>query len=232
MGEAARIVVDPGEFAGAAAAWIAEAINHAVAAQGSCALALAGGSTPQPVYRALARPPYDQAVVWERVRVYFGDERAVPPDSPDSNFGTARESLLRHLAIPEKQIFRMEAERADREVAAAEYARLLPQRLDLLILGMGPDGHTASLFPGSPALDEKERRVVTVIGPKPPAARLTITPPTIAAAEQTVVLVTGGDKAATVERVLRGPFAPKDLPVQLARSGTWILDKAAAGLAE
>lgn len=222
-----RSVLAPGEFASGAAAWIAEAINHAVAATGRCALGLAGGSTPQPVYRALAREPYHQAVPWDRVQVYFGDERAVPPDSPDSNFGAARESLLSHLPIPAERIFRMEAERADREVAAMEYGRLLPPRLDVLILGMGPDGHTASLFPGSPALDERERRVVAVIAPKPPPARLTITPPVIAAAVRTVVLVTGADKAATVARVLRGPPAPKELPVQLAREGAWILDPAA-----
>ncbi|MBI4500373.1 MAG: 6-phosphogluconolactonase [Gemmatimonadetes bacterium] len=224
-----RIIVDREEFDQAAAAWIVSAIKRTVEAQGRCSIALAGGSTPRPVYWALTQEPFRSAIPWQRLWVYFGDERAVPPDHPDSNFCAAREALLRHVAVPETQVFRMEAERADREAAAEEYARVLPARLDILILGMGPDGHTASLFPGSSAMEERERRVVPVIGPKPPAARLTITPPVIGSAREAVVLVTGEDKAATLARALQGPMAPRDLPAQLAREGTWILDRAAAG---
>lgn len=222
------VVLDREDLDQHAADWLAEAINRTVEQQGRCSIALAGGSTPRPVYWKLSQEPFRSAVRWHQVFVYFGDERAVPPHHSDSNYAAAREALLRHVAIPEGQIFRMEAERADREVAAADYDRLLPARLDILLLGMGPDGHTASLFPGSPALDERRRRVVPVIAPKPPAARLTITPPVIASAVQILMLITGADKADTVSRALRGPLAPRDLPAQLAREGTWMLDRGAA----
>jgi 6-phosphogluconolactonase len=225
-------VVDRTEFDRTAAQWLAGAIHRAVSERGTCSIALAGGSTPRGVYWALAQPPFRDDVSWSRLFVYFGDERAVPPDHADSNYAAAREALLRHVAVPGPQIFRMEAERADREKAAAEYERRLPERLDILMLGMGADGHTASLFAGSPALEERARRVVPVIAPKAPAARLTITPPVISSARQVLMLVTGTDKAATVVRALRGPFAPRNLPAQLARDGTWMLDRdAAAGLA-
>jgi 6-phosphogluconolactonase len=230
--QSGRVVVDREQFDQTAAGWISTAINQSVDARGNCSIGLVGGSTPRPVYWALAQAPFRDTIRWERVWAYFGDERAVPPDHPDSNYGSAREALLRHVPIPEGQVFRMPAERADREVAAAAYSRLLPEKLDILILGVGTDGHTASLFPGSPALDEPGRRVVAVIGPKPPAARLTITPPVIAAAREVLVLVRGEEKASVVARALQGSYAPRDLPAQLAREGTWILDRAAAaGLA-
>jgi 6-phosphogluconolactonase len=122
----------------------------------------------------------------------------------------------------------MEAERSDREAAAGDYERALPQRLDVLLLGMGADGHTASLFPGSAALDERSRLVVPVAGSKAPAERLTITPPVIEAARKVAVLATGEDKAAMVARALEGPPEPRTVPAQLARRGLWLLDRAAA----
>ncbi len=114
------------------------------------------------------------------------------------------------------------------KTAAREYERSLPPRLDVLLLGMGRDGHTASLFPGSAALDERRRLVLPVLGPKPPAERLTITPPVIEAARRVAVIATGEDKAAMVARAIEGPLAPKAVPVQLARRGCWFLDQAAA----
>jgi len=209
-----------------AAEWMELEMTRAIAGRGACALCLAGGRTPEPVYRALASA---SGIDWTRVDVFFGDERAVPPDHPDSNYLMVNRVLLSRVPVPAGQVHRMEAECSDREAAAREYERLLPPELDILVLGMGPDGHTASLFPGSAALDERQRLVVPVIGATPPPERLTITPPVIEAARRVAVIATGGDKAAMVARAIEGPLAPKDVPVQLARRGTWFLDQAAAG---
>lgn len=214
-----------GELARQATEWLSHEMNSAIAERGSCTLGVAGGRTPEPVYRELAS---DGRIDWQRVQVFFGDERAVQPDHPDSNFLMVHQALLSRVPIPSANVHRMEAERADRDAAALEYERLLPPRLDVLLLGMGPDGHTASLFPGSPALNEWQRLVLPVRGPKPPAERLTITPPVIEAARKPAVIATGADKAVMVARALEGPFAPSAVPVQLARQGCWFLDQAAA----
>ena len=220
------VVPTPSELARPAAEWLELEMTRAIAGRGACALCLAGGRTPEPVYRELASA---SSIDWTRVDVFFGDERAVPPDHPDSNYLMVNRVLLSRVPIPPGQVHRMEAERSDRDVAAREYERALPPQLDILVLGMGPDGHTASLFPGSAALDERQRLVVPVIGAKPPAERLTITPPVIEAARRVAVIATGEDKATMVARAIEGPLAPKDVPVQLARRGTWFLDQAAAG---
>jgi len=222
------VVAERRELSRRAADWLTQEIGKAIGARGRCAIALAGGETPRPVYRELTVSPRSDQVQWNRVHVYFGDERAVSPDDPASNYRTARETLLGRVAIPAPQIHRMEAERPDLNAAAAEYERLLPDALDVLLLGMGTDGHTASLFPGSPALAERSHRVVRTRSPKPPVDRLTITPPVIAAARAIAVLVTGADKAPQVARVLRGPVDPDRLPAQLARHGTWFVDSDAA----
>jgi len=219
------VVSEPAELARQAAAWLDLEVSRAIAERGSCALGLAGGRTPEPVYRELAS---GSSVDWKRVDVFFGDERAVPPDHPDSNYRMIHLALLSRVPIPAGQVHRMEAERPDREAAAREYERSLPPRLDVLLLGMGPDGHTASLFPGSAALDERHRLVLPVLGAKAPAERLTITPPVIEAARKVAVIATGEDKALMVARAVEGPFSPKAVPVQLARRGVWFLDQAAA----
>ena len=200
-----------------------------LAARGRCALALSGGATPQPVYAALAGPDLASRIAWNGVDVYFGDERAVPRDHADSNFRMAMEALLSRVPIPAARIHRMEADRPDLDAAAAAYGDQLPPALDVVVLGMGADGHTASLFPGSPALAERQRRVVAVEGPKPPRRRLTITPPVIAAARHVVVLVTGKEKAAAVARALDDHTPPSEIPAALARHAVWFLDRAAAG---
>jgi 6-phosphogluconolactonase len=220
------VVPTPSELARLAAEWLELEMTRAIAGRGACALCLAGGRTPEPVYRELASA---SSIDWTRVDVFFGDERAVPPDHPDSNYLVVHRVLLSRVPVPAGQVHRMEAERSDREAAAREYERSLPPRLDILVLGMGQDGHTASLFPGSAALDERQRLVMPVVGAKPPAERMTITPPVIEAARRVAVIATGGDKAAMVARAIEGPLAPKDVPVQLARRGTWFLDQAAAG---
>ena len=180
------------------------------------------------MYERMALPPLAGRVAWERVAVYFGDERCVPPDDPESNYRMAHEALLQHVPIPSTSVHRMEGERTDRDAAARDYERLLPPRLDLLLLGMGEDGHTASLFPHSPALAERARRVVPVSRPAPSRPRLTITPPVIHAADTVIVVVAGAEKAATVARALEGPYVPDELPIQLALRGTWLIDHAAA----
>jgi 6-phosphogluconolactonase len=144
----------------------------------------------------------------------------------------AKEALLDRVPIAGSQVHRMEGERADRDAAARAYEAVLPGRLDLLVLGLGEDGHTASLFPGARSMDETRRRVLAVRGPKPPLDRLTITPPVILDALQTIVLVAGADKAEALARAIDGPIAPHRTPGQLARAGLWIADTAAAGRLE
>jgi 6-phosphogluconolactonase len=219
------VASSPAELARQVAEWLALEATRAIADRGSCALGLAGGRTPGPVYGELAA---GSSIDWRKVSVFFGDERAVPPDHPDSNYLMVHLALLSRVPIPAGNVHRMEAERADREAAAREYERTLPPRLDVLLLGMGSDGHTASLFPGSSALDERHRLVLPVLGSTPPAERLTITPPVIEAARKVAVIATGEDKALMAARAIEGPYAPKTVPVQLARGGCWFLDRAAA----
>lgn len=224
-----RLVIEEGpRLADAAARWIAAAIEADIRARGRCAVALSGGTTPRSVYERLAQPPLAARVAWQSVEIFFADERAVPPTDPGSNYGMAKAMLLERVPVPAAQVHRMEAERADRDAAARDYERILPEHFDLVLLGMGADGHTASLFPGAPALDERRHRVVPATGPTPPRERLTITPPVIAAARRVAVLVAGSGKAATLVRALRGPAMPRELPVQFALGGTWFVDKDAA----
>jgi len=222
------VIEDFSALVDSAARWIVAAVEEDVRTLGHCALALSGGATPRPVYERLAQRPLADRVAWPKVDVYFGDERAVPPADPASNYAMAMAALLGRVPIPATQIHRMEAERPDRDAAAHEYERVLPARLDLLLLGMGADAHTASLFPGSPALEERKRRVVPAIGPTAPRERLTITPPVIAAARRVAVLVAGAGKATAVARAIRGPARPGETPVQLALGGVWFVDREAA----
>ncbi|MFQ5679819.1 MAG: 6-phosphogluconolactonase [Gemmatimonadota bacterium] len=221
-------VGDERGFAHGAAALLARALREA-AARGPVSLALAGGGTPVPVYRSLAALP---GLPWPRVSLFFSDERRVPPEHPRSNYRMVCESLLERLPAPPAAIYRLEGEAADPEAAARRYARLLPDSLELLILGVGTDGHTASLFPGQPALRENLRRVAPSEAPAAPRGRLTITPPVIRAAHRLFVLATGPSKARAVRRGLLGDWEPDSCPAQLARRGSWLLDRdAAAGLA-
>jgi 6-phosphogluconolactonase len=198
-------------------------------------VALAGGGTPRRTYELLAEPPHRAAVPWGLCQVFFGDERCVPPDHADSNHRMAREALLSRVPIPPAQVHRIrgEAEDADAEAARAEAelrAALGPApRLDLAVLGMGPDGHVASLFPGSPALAEERRLALAVVAAKPPPRRITLTLPALCAAEAALFLVAGAEKAERVAEVLSGR-AP-DLPasrVRPAGESIWLLDAAAA----
>lgn len=220
-------VHDSAELAQMAAKHLAQALEQAIAQKGEASLALAGGTTPKAAYEALAKL---SGMDWGRVHVYFGDERCVAPTHPDSNFKMAQGALFERVPLPPGNIHRMLAEQPDRDAAARAYDAQLPSRISVIVLGIGEDAHTASLFPGSPALRERERRVVPVIGPKPPPERLTITPPVIESAELCIVLATGAGKAEAVFRALRGPIDIEATPSCLARSGLWLMDHAAAAL--
>ncbi len=230
MGNAQMVIVpSKADFPGAAAPMVAAAIREAVAQRGVCSVALAGGNTPRAIHAELATIP---DVPWRHVRIYFGDERCVAPDHPDSNYRMALESLLQPLGIPAEHVFRMEADDPDRDAAAARYTASLPDRLDIVMLGMGPDGHTASLFPGFPALRETRPCVPVGNSPKPPPWRLSLTPPPLQAAREVFVFVYGEDKAPKVKEALEGPMDLDAVPIQVARDGTWFLDVGAASLLE
>lgn len=222
MSFAPPTVVPSESLAQEAAAWMARSLQDALKTHPRASLALSGGGTPGPAYRALA----DIKLPWERVDVYFVDERFVPPDHKDSNYLLVEDTLLKPLRLPSSQVFRMQGEREDRDAAARDYEALLPPVLDVVLLGMGPDGHTASLFPGHPALEERERRVLAVVGPKPPPWRMTLTLPVLLSARAVLNLVAGAGKAEAVRRALAGDLS---LPAARVTNTQWMLDPAAAG---
>jgi 6-phosphogluconolactonase len=223
------VAKDRAELRRLAAEVIAKKIHSAVQARGRCSIALSGGSTPGPVYEELGESDLAAKIPWSQIEIYFADERAVPMDHPESNYRLVRETLLRSHPEVLGQMFRMPADAPDRDQAALRYARRLPDPLDLLVLGMGADGHTASLFPGSAALDVREQRVVAVTAPKEPQQRMTITPAVIERTRTLVMIVAGAEKAPMVSRALSGLVDPKAVPAQLARRATWVVDQAAAG---
>jgi 6-phosphogluconolactonase len=223
------VVPDARALARRAAERILQAVRAAVADRGRCSVALAGGSTPRATYEVLGSSALAAALPWAGVDWYFGDERAVAPDHAESNYRAAVETLFAGRPEALATVHRMPADALDLEASARAYGERLPAALDLLLLGMGEDGHTASLFPGSPALTERAARVAVVTGPKPPNPRLTVTPPVLEAARTTLVLVSGAGKAEALARTLEGPLDPAVTPAQLARSGTWIVDREAAG---
>jgi 6-phosphogluconolactonase len=219
-----RIVCDSKDLPGRAAARIAMELGKAIAERGHASLALAGGTTPKATYEALAGLPLD----WSKVDVFFGDERCVPADHADSNYRMAKAALFDRITIPSERIHRMQGELADRDAAARAYEAELPERIDVVVLGIGEDAHTASLFPGAAALGEESRRVLPVTGPKPPPERLSLTPPALRAARTCLVLGSGAGKAEPVRRALKDPIDIVSTPIQLARDGVWFLDAAAA----
>ncbi len=237
-----KVFGDPAELADAAARIIVEAATEAVAARGRFTWALSGGETPRETYHRLAEPPLVGDLPWRQTWVFFGDERCVPPDHPSSNYRMAHETLLAKVPIPAEQVVRMCGELDDGEAAAADYARRLAEtfgtrrgelpRFDLVLLGMGLDGHVASLFPGSPALKEVFRPVAAVHAaaatiPK----RLTLTFPVLNSAACVVFLVAGREKAKAVKAALN---PGSTLPAGMVRPAdgrlVWLVDRAAAEL--
>ena len=217
-------------------------VNDAIARTNRCTVALAGGSTPERLYRLLASDMYRDTIQWASLYLFFGDERCVPPDDHESNYRMARESLLDHVPVLPEQVFRMEGER-DPQSAAVTYDATLgdafgltPGRVphfDLILLGMGPDGHTASLFPHTDALQVVERLATANYVPKFDSWRLTLTYPVLDAATHVLFLVGGAEKADAVQQVLEGAFDPAEYPAQGVRTPegtvTFLLDAAAAG---
>lgn len=227
------------KLAQAAADLITEVAEDATATRGEFHLALSGGSTPRPVYSLLVREPFRDKIVWEKVHLWWGDERCVPPDHLDSNYHMAYETLISQVPIPEGHIHRIPAELPPDQAAQAYEAALKQQFpdeqfpcLDLILLGMGEDGHTTSLFPHTVALAESKRWVVANFVEKPAAWRVTMTVSLINAARQVAVLVSGADKAGMLKQVLQGPYLPESLPIQMIQPTPgrllWLLDAPAA----
>ena len=235
-----RVLPTPAALAEAAADRIVAVARNAIRRRGRFVVALSGGSTPRLVYPLLASSPLVDAVDWSRVSFFWGDERAVPPEHAESNYGVARAMLLDRLpGLRSDAVHRMPADAPDRAAAAAGYERTIhrvltpnPPRLDLIWLGMGPDGHTASLFPGASTLAERQRLVVVATAPAGMAVhdRMTFTLPLINAARAVLFVVAGADKATAVRSVRSGS---RNLPAGRvrARSTLWLLDAAAAGRA-
>ena len=201
-------------------------------------VALAGGSTPQPLYQRLAFPNYQGQVDWKEVHLFWGDERHVPPDHPDSNFRMGQESLINKIPIPGTNVHRVPAELGVQE-AAFNYEAILrdyfdsqwPQ-FDLVLLGMGLDGHTASLFPHSEGLKEESRWFIANFAPKHEEWRLTLSKNAINAACNIIIIVSGEEKAGTLAKVLEGEHCPDEMPIQLVSPNKgiliWMIDENAA----
>ena len=237
-----RTYPDPAALMDAAAADFLAIAADAIAARGRCLVALSGGSTPRGMYERIAALG-PGTLDWSRVVFLWSDERSVPPNHPESNYRMAHEALLAPLGIPEPQVHRMRGEADDIEAAAREYEHTLatltgaqpgygvPQ-LDLVLLGLGSDGHTASLFGDTVALDVRDRWVVRNYIAKFTTSRLTLTFPVILAAREIRVLVAGATKAATLEAVLTGAWDPDRLPAQRLATASgrvvWLVDRAAA----
>ncbi len=216
-----------------------EVMERAMLESGWCMWALSGGSTPRAVLERLAEEPYRSRIVWNRLHLFWGDERTVPSDHSDSNYKMAYDALICHVAIPEANIHRIEGER-DPAKAADEYAKEIARlfeddlpRFDLIWLGMGDDGHTASLFPGTGATGVADRHATTVYVPKLDTWRVSLTLPVLNAAREVHVLVAGADKADMMRRVVDYADSTEDLPITMVRpsDGTmyWFVDEAAAG---
>ncbi len=235
-----EVSATPAALMEAAAERFVAASAEALRRAGRFAVALSGGETPRALYALLAAPGRAERVEWPRVQVFWSDERCVPPDDPASNYRMAREGLLDRVPLPAENVHRIRGEAAPAEAAAAYEAELrrvlagsggLP-RLDLVLLGLGADGHTASLFPGQGAVREARRFVVAERVPALGAWRVTLTPVAIGAAAEVIFLVSGREKAGALRRVLEGPRDPDALPAQAIapRGGAlrWLVDAAAA----
>jgi 6-phosphogluconolactonase len=240
-----RVLADANGIAQTAAAEFLDAARQSVQQNDSFSVALAGGSTPKTLYSLLANNPLLQAKVpWSKIQFFFGDERHVPPDDGENNFRMANEAMLAKAPIDAKQVHRIKSEKRSATEAAADYERELRisfklqadqlPRFDLILLGMGPEGHTASLFPGTKALKEEQRLVVSNWVGKLYTDRITLTPPVLNNAARVVFMVHGAEKAPALKAVLEGPYEPDQLPAQIIRPPQgkvlWLVDPTAASM--
>lgn len=239
-----QIAPDARQLVRAVAEEIARAAEEAVRESGRFTFVLSGGSTPADLYRLLAdeREPFRARLPWPKIHLFWGDERHVPPDHAESNFRMARETLLAHVPVPEDHIHRIRAEDPDAGRAAADCERTLRDffdvdgwpRFDFVLMGLGPDAHTASWFPGNPTVHERERWVVAPWVEKHDTFRITMTPPVVNHAARIVFVVSGEGKAEAVRAVLEGERDVDRYPAQAARAEegvlTWWVDGAAAAL--
>lgn len=231
----------PQDLFQAAAEEVIRAATNAIAERGRFTIALAGGSTPRNLYTLIAANA-SSSLPWEQMFFFFGDERHVPPDDAESNYRMAQETLLSKVPAPAANVFRIPSENPDAAAAADAYEQTLRKffalapgefpRFDLILLGMGPDGHTASLFPETAALQEKSRLVVANWVEKLKTSRITLTLPVLNAARCVVFLVSGMDKAAVLREVLEGNAPGEKYPSKLVQPGEgkliWFVDRAAA----
>jgi 6-phosphogluconolactonase len=223
-----------------AARYVVRVASESITTHGRFTLVLAGGSTPKKLYGLLASEPYRDQIDWALTEIFWSDERCVPPASEDSNYHLAQEVLLSKVPISVAQIHRMPADADNRDQASLAYTQEIQRvfgtngipSFDLIQLGMGPEGHTASLFPHQASLHEQTRLIMPVTVPKPPPPRLTFTPPLLNAAMHVLFLVTGQDKADALQAVLEGEYNPDEYPAQIIRPTqgevAWMLDPAAA----
>jgi 6-phosphogluconolactonase len=234
-----KVVADAGELSRVGAAEFEHVVRNAVQARDKFTVSLSGGSTPRGLYSRLAQ--VSRNLPWDKTYIFWGDERHVPPDDKDSNYRMVRESLLSQAPIPPENVFRMHAENSDAARVAEEYERTIQEffglkpgelpRFDLVLLGLGPDGHTASLFPESAALREHSRLVVANWVEKFGHYRLTFTAPVINNAAEVMFLVSGAEKTAALQSVLYSDASAEEFPAKLIqpRNGRliWLVDRAA-----
>jgi 6-phosphogluconolactonase len=240
-----QIVRDAEALYRAGAAEFVRLAGEAVMTKGSFTVALSGGSTPKGLYGLLATDPrLREQVPWEKIHVFWGDERHVPPTDAESNYRMAHEALLSKVPVPLAHLYRIKSEAPDASHAADDYEQTLRMffrvsagqlpRFDLVFLGLGPEAHTASLFPGTKALHETKRLVVSNWVGKFFTDRMTMTPPILNNSACVVFLVSGGEKALPLKAVLEGPYEPDQLPAQLIRLEhgrlLWLVDRDAASL--
>lgn len=218
-----RILISPDSksWAGLAAEAIGQSISETISARGTCSLMLTGGKVAEKFYSYCAQT---SALPLKNICFYFGDERCVSPDHAESNYAMAMKTLFAKGVPSGCSIARMAAENPDQEETVRVYERLIPEKIDVLLLGMGGDGHIASLFPGSSTLLQQGRSVVPATGPKAPYQRLTITPSVITSARKVFLLTTGKMKGKILAEALKSESDFMSLPVRLTLSGTWILD--------